>query len=398
MRFFSIDNIITTGLILLILKFFFVIFQVDFLNQLNNQIQDFQINDIVFSRLKDRDAVEPDTNIVIVNIGELKRDKIAEQINIINRFEPKVVAVDVAFSKVKGDEMDRPLADAFSKVKKLVLVSRLSYDKEKDKIELVKSIPLFTQYAQCGFANFIDEEDFRTVRKFSPREYANKDPVMAFSVKVAELYYPYAVKMLFDRNNESEIIYFERNLNKYKVIDCEEVFNKRDSFSYVKGKIVLFGYLGPDVKTLSTEDNFYTPMNSNYIGKSYPDMYGVAVHANIISMLLNGRYIYAMSDNYVLILTIVLTYLTMAGFTYLRIKHAEAYESLSLVFIFAEFALFFFVMFSLLYYFNYYLNLKNMFFVLAVSEMVSESYFGSFKPLTKSVIDKIGYKFKPAKM
>ena len=398
MRFLSFDNIITTGVILLILKFFFVIFQIDFLNQLNNQIQDFQINDIVFSRLKDKNAVEPDTNIVIVNIGELKRDKIAEQINIINRFEPKMIALDVAFSKVKGDELDKPLAEALSKVKTLVLVSRLSYDKDRDEINLMKSIPLFTQYALCGFANFIDEEDFRTVRKFSPREYVNKDPVMAFSVKVAELYYPPAVKKLFDRNNESEIIYFERNLNKYRVIDCEEVFSKRDGFGFVKGKIVLFGYLGPDVKTLSTEDNFYTPMNSNYIGKSYPDMYGVVVHANIISMLLNGRYINAMPEIYVLILTIVLAYLTMAAFSYLRYRFAEAYESLSLVFILAESAFFFFVMFSLLYYFNYYLNLKNMFFVLAISEMISESYFGSIKPLTKRVIDKIGSKFKPTKM
>ncbi|MBI5325990.1 MAG: CHASE2 domain-containing protein, partial [Ignavibacteriae bacterium] len=367
MRFFSIDNLITTGVILLILKFFFVIFQIDFLNQLNNQIQDFQINDIVFSRLLDKESVPVDTNLIIVNIGEFKRDKIAEQINIINKFQPKVIGVDVAFSKEKGDELDIPLAQAFSEVKNLVLVSRLAFENEK--IHLVKSIPLFTQYAKSGFANFIDEEDFRTVRKFSPREFADREEADAFSVKVAELYNPNSVKKLFNRENESEIIYFERNLNKYKIIDCEDIFRLRDSLGFVKNKIVLFGYLGPDVKTLSTEDNFYTPLNPNYIGKSYPDMYGIVIHANIISMILNGKYINAMSEKFVIILTIILTYLTMAGFSYLRFNHSEAYESLSLLWILFEVFLFLFVMFSLVYYFNYYLNLKNMIFVIAVSEM-----------------------------
>jgi len=261
----------------------------------------------------------------------------------------------------------------------------------------VKSIPLFSQYARSGFANFIDEEEFRTVRNLRPIEYCDKDLVMAFSVKIAETYNPVATKKVFDRNNEAEIIYFERNLNKYRVIDCEQVFNKRDSIGFVKGKIVLFGYLGPNVNSLSTEDNFYTPMNPNYIGKAYPDMYGMVIHANIISMILDGNYINSMPDKFGLILIILLAYLTMAGFSYLRFYHEEGYESLSLVLLIFEMVLFLAVMFSLLYYFNYYLDLKIMFFVLAVSELVSESYFGSIKPLTKKVVDNVKRRMQKTK-
>lgn len=389
MRIFSIDNVITTVVILLVLKYFFVIFQVDFLNQLQNQIQDFQINDIVYSRLNDSSDVTEDKDIVIVNIGELKRDSIAKQIDIINRFEPKVIGVDIVFSKTKGDTMDLPLAESFSRVKSLVLVSRLISDEAGEKVILDKSIPLFSQYANTGFANFIDEDEFRTVRQFSPKEYAKKEVVNAFGVKVAELYDPGATKNLFERDNESEMIYFRRNADKYKVIDCREVFDRQDSLGFVKGKIVLFGYLGPNKSTLSMEDNFYTPMNPNYIGKSYPDMYGVVVHANIISMILNRDYINSMPEKLVLILTILLTYLTMAGFTYLRFNHEKAYESLSLVLIIFEAVFFLAVMLCLLYYFSYYLDLKNMIFVLLVSEMVSETYFGSIKPLTKKVVARL---------
>ena len=393
MRFFSLDNIITTGVILLILKFFFVIFQIDFLNQLNNQIQDFQINDIVFSRLMNKKNIAIDTNIIIVNISDLKRDKIAILINLINNYEPKIIGVDGVFSKPKGDSVDKPLADAFSKVKNLVLVNRLVYDNDNNKVYVEKSLPLFSQYAKSGFANFIDEVDFRTVRKFSPKEFVDKDIVMAFSTKIAEIYYPNAVKKLFERENESEIIYFKRNMKKYRIIDCSDAFNNQDTLGIVKGKIVLIGFLGPDLKTLSTEDNFYTPLNPNYIGKSYPDMYGVLIHANIISMILNGKYINALSDKLIIILTILLTYLTMAFFTYLRFNHSEAYESLSLVFIFLEMGVFLTIMFTMLLYFNFYIDLKNMLFVLAVSELVSESYFGSVKPLTKKLINSIRNKF-----
>ena len=393
MRFFSLDNIITTGVILLILKFFFVIFQIDFLNQLNNQIQDFQINDIVFSRLMNKKNIAIDTNIIIVNISDLKRDKIAILINLINNYEPKIIGVDGVFSKPKGDSVDKPLADAFSKVKNLVLVNRLVYDNDNNKVYVEKSLPLFSQYAKSGFANFIDEVDFRTVRKFSPKEFVDKDIVMAFSTKIAEIYYPNAVKKLFERENESEIIYFKRNMKKYRIIDCSDAFNNQDTLGIVKVKIVLIGFLGPDLKTLSTEDNFYTPLNPNYIGKSYPDMYGVLIHANIISMILNGKYINALSDKLIIILTILLTYLTMAFFTYLRFNHSEAYESLSLVFIFLEMGVFLTIMFTMLLYFNFYIDLKNMLFVLAVSELVSESYFGSVKPLTKKLINSIRNKF-----
>lgn len=38
------------------------------------------------------------------------------------------------------------------------------------------------------------------------------------------------------------------------------------------------------------DDLHYSPLNERVSGKSFPDMYGVVVHANILSMILNGRY------------------------------------------------------------------------------------------------------------
>ena len=65
----------------------------------------------------------------------------------------------------------------------------------------------------------------------------------------------------------------------------------------VKDKIVLFGFLGSTLDDTRTfEDKYFTPLNVKYAGRANPDMYGVVVHANIISMILNRDYIDSMTE------------------------------------------------------------------------------------------------------
>ena len=60
---------------------------------------------------------------------------------------------------------------------------------------------------------------------------------------------------------------------------------------YFKDRIVLIGFSGENENTFSMKDRYYTPINEKYHGRSLPDMHGVTVHANIISMLLDEDYI-----------------------------------------------------------------------------------------------------------
>ncbi len=59
--------------------------------------------------------------------------------------------------------------------------------------------------------------------------------------------------------------------------------------SALKGKIALLGYANDNPNDI--EDKKFTPMNAKFAGKSVPDMNGIVVHANIISMALDGNYI-----------------------------------------------------------------------------------------------------------
>ena len=70
----------------------------------------------------------------------------------------------------------------------------------------------------------------------------------------------------------------------------------------------MLGYIGPSVAQKDLEDIYFTPLNSNYAGRSYPDMYGVVIHANIISMILNRNYINVMPMWLSFILAFLLCY------------------------------------------------------------------------------------------
>ena len=63
----------------------------------------------------------------------------------------------------------------------------------------------------------------------------------------------------------------------------------------LKDKIVLLGYLGTaDGSSVAVhEDKFFTPLNPHLSGRSYPDMYGTLLHANILRMALDEDYIYS---------------------------------------------------------------------------------------------------------
>ncbi len=60
--------------------------------------------------------------------------------------------------------------------------------------------------------------------------------------------------------------------------------------SALNGKIVLFAYATP-FNPMDIEDKKFTPMNEKYAGKSIPDMNGIIVHANIISMVMEDNFI-----------------------------------------------------------------------------------------------------------
>lgn len=407
-----IDNLLSTFLVLLFLNFLPILFSIDFLDVLQNAVEDFYITDVVFSDIQDPETIPPDTNIVIVNIGHLERWQIAEQINIMNQYGPKVIGIDSFFRTDKGEENDIPLAEAFAGTENLVLGSQLfSPDPVTGIFDTVMlSNEKFMQYAEPGFVNFItdDEEEYRMVREFSPKEKLKGEDEhdnihLSFPARIANYISPEKVDRLIKRNNKKEIINFKRNIdpeqsNRYRAIDAFEIFEKRDSLHFLKDKIVLMGFLGNNLQILVTEDIFFTPMNEHYYGRSYPDMYGVVVHANVISMILDEDYFNTMttiSDWFPNIALFILVYFNMMFLNYIRINYVKFYEPANLVLMFGEMLAIFVIVLYVFYNFHFELKMQDKntpFYAILLSGTLFETYHGSLKPISLSLFNSIKQK------
>ncbi len=393
--FFNWDNLFATFVVIGVIEFLPILFTIDFLDPIQNTIEDFNASDVVFSQVRNYDKIETDEDIVLVNIGYLNRKGIAGLINIINRYDPKVIGIDTFFRKPKDEDLDSALARAFSKVENLVLVSELlelNQDSFFDSIAYSHS--MFNKRAQTGYANFVidNEDQFRVVRLVKPREEVNEEERLAFAVKLAKIYSPDKTEEFLARNNDVEAINFKRNIGdgKYLTLDIDDVFSNPCGLDFLKDKIVLLGFLGPDVKTMVFEDSFFTPMNENYLGKAHPDMYGVVVHANVISMILEGDFITRVHNWMKIVLTFLIIFANMALFYYIETRFENLYETANLFIIFGEIILVFVTMIYVFYWFNIEIGLTEVtLYGIIFSATGFELYHGSFKPIAKNAASNI---------
>lgn len=295
---FLLDSFIITILIFTIIWLFSIIpYKLIFLDPLAKAVGDFELNDIVFSKLYPERNV--DTNIVLINIGQLSRGEIGEILKAVNEYQPKVVGLDVVFAQHNNSSDDLIVEESLSGIKNLVMVGILNnYSEQYDNYEqFLTPNPKFTKKAVIGYANLPTKfgASSKTIRSFRPYSKVQKTIVPAFAIRVVELFDKNAYKNLLTRGNESEVINFRGNIDKFITLDTE-TFKSNVSLDFIKGKIVLLGFLGNTLTQRTLEDIYFTPLNERYAGRSYPDMYGVTIHANIISMILSNDYIDSIPD------------------------------------------------------------------------------------------------------
>ena len=309
-QFLRIDNLIIMVIIFVFMWLFTLIpFKLIFLDPVTKSLADFELYDVVFSKIREEQQV--DTNIVLINIRQLDRRGIAHQIALVNSYEPKVIGLDALFLERRDTLTDNLLALAFSQCKYLVIASKLSNFLEEENCydSLVLPEPIFREHAKTGFANLpTSGVNARTIRMFQPEAQLRDGVASSFATEIVKLYDERAYIELFQRENSFETINYRGNFNKFYLLDFVDLRNAEIDLSFLKDKIVLLGYIGPSVAQKDLEDIYFTPLNSNYAGRSYPDMYGVVIHANIISMILNRNYINVMPMWLSFILAFLLCY------------------------------------------------------------------------------------------
>lgn len=355
-RDFWIDVLLATLLIFFLMWGIFRITQLNFFNafdSIGRALSDVDLTDYVFWGLREDPGV--DESIVIVNIGNLSRREIAEQISIISKYEPRVIGLDMFFDCPAGrDTVSCPqLKDVFGNemlsyvireagnvvlATKLEQTDSLAATDTGDVFDSLKqSDPMFRDYAIAeGFANLDTDaafqDDVKTCRAFNPQMPLVDGRVhRAFAVELAMQYDSVATAHFLERDNFSELINFRGNVfdryeqnnanyrNVFYVLDVDDVLRENFTPETVQDKIVILGYLGAELGDPSWTDRFYTPMNQSLAGKANPDMFGVVVHANIVSMILNGEFINSVPNWGEMIMAVVICLINVVFF--LKIMH-----------------------------------------------------------------------------
>lgn len=375
MKKFLVDCLIATVFVFGVLLGIREVSQLDILNvfdPLGKSLGDMEITDITFSQLR-LDIPPVDENIVIVNTGNLSRAEVAQQISTIAKLKPKVIGIDVFYNcagcgtgpidslccpKAYDSLSNLLLANAIAEAGNVVMVTKLlqtqkllrenDYDTDKyDSLE--QTLESIRGKAYEGFASLETsaqhQEDLKTCRTFNPTmTLESGETLYAFSTRIAMLFDSTKAQKLLDRGKRSEVINFRGNvpdiyeasakefagryfyLETYQALDTNTFLT-----SLIKDKIVLFGFMGESIDDTSWDDKFITPLNKNFAGKTRPDMYGIVLHANIISMILNEDFVDQLSLWQQVAIAFFVCFLNVMLFFYITKKIPHWFDGLSLL-------------------------------------------------------------------
>jgi CHASE2 domain-containing sensor protein len=376
MKKIAIQSALTTVFVFFMLWFVSVLTDLKMFtafDPISQALADFELTDYAFSSLRPDPPVEE--RIVVVNIGNLSRGEVGQQINILAKYKPKVIGLDSYFNCEGGfrDSVNCPqlldtlgnliLSNAIQEAGNVVLVSKLLQKTATAKSELIDlydsveySDPLFNPYARNGYANLVTgavyQEDVKLCRSFIPKYKVNGEEQHAFAVEICKVYDSLKTAQFLARGNEEEIINYRGNIEiqdiklktlkdkkttttEYPImcfaLDVGQVLNEEFEPEMIKDNIVILGYLGDYIGDPSWTDKYFTPLNNKIGGRANPDMFGVVVHTNIIAMILNGDYVNQLSEFQKILIAILTCFFTVALFIWIDSKIPAWFDGLSVI-------------------------------------------------------------------
>jgi CHASE2 domain-containing sensor protein len=324
-----------------------------FLDPFRHGVKDYDITDIVYSRFHNG-KTQIDERIVIVNTGRPDRATVTALLERITAAQPKAVGVDVLFSDRKDPETDSLLQAVLKKSDNIVLASVLkNYREDLGRFEREAEVDTFFQnYARTGFANFPSLET-KTIRFFTPKEMTAAGPVYSFATEITRRVDAAAVQRLLRRKNNLERIHFSSKGDHFIQFEASNILDTTIDLRPLLGdKIVLLGYNDAYNEECPLLDKFYTPLNQRYTGRSEPDMYGIIIHANIIRMLLDHKYIFSVPGWLSFLFAILYCYANVILLEWVHNRYPRMYHPIIRILQVLEFTLLFFLIALLFYAFR----------------------------------------------
>jgi CHASE2 domain-containing sensor protein len=347
------ESFLATILVFVVLLVLFFSINISFkpFNYIVKSIKHINLNDMYFSQIANN---EVDTNMVIIDVGTMNRGEIAMLIDKVASEKPAAIGIDVLFSTQLQTEYDSLLqAVLFANSQKIVLARDVSVDPEDD---YPYWLPQGFTYGHIGLLS--NEHNTETVREFMPLVHHGVEDLSAFSVAIIEKYNPEIAEDFHKRHHKTERINYIGNLDAFRHFSGIDFLSRSDDGA-LQNKIVLLGYCGLNQNgTTDVTDKFYTPLGFNMDPHRLPDTYGIVLHANIISMMLNEKYINNAPYWLIYLLTIVLTFLHVWFFSYFYVRKHLYYHVAAKLIQLVSFTLMLWIVFLVFSRFNIYVPTK----------------------------------------
>ncbi len=344
---FKINNIKEALIAAAILLFFtgiinFLFSKFDAVRSFKQGAHGFDLYDFYYSE-KEKNDLSRDTNIVLIQV-ENDRDKIAEQVNVIEKHKPAVIGIDVIFDHTKDSASDFKLAQSLGSASNIVYAYRLSPAQLPE-----RQSNIFITAGREVYSGYIDviPDRYSVITKYAPFRKINTKDNFAFTSRIIQLFSKKFFRELEQGKHAEQVINYKGSIDRYTAFTKEELtlYDKNNQLQQVlENKIVLLGYFTKD-PPLVKEDLFFSPLNGDAGPDSSPDMYGVVIHANILSMILGESYSKITPDYISYLAAFLFTFLFLLYIIYIQSENdLPSYSTILLIqFLIILFVLYFFL-------------------------------------------------------
>lgn len=231
---------------------------------------DFAITDL-YAQVADRRPVRTiDPDIILVDIGHAGREEIAQIIEDVNFWQPKVIGIDILFAG--ENPADSALMSALYGAESVIVPVVLDED-EPGQFHIAET-PFFFPDGKMEYAavNLPSKYDGGVIREFATSfDITDEGCIPSFPMAVAKAYGSKSLDILSERNNMHEAIdYPSRDFVTLTIDDIEA------DGSMLTGRIVLIGAMYDGADFHSTPVNRY--------------MSGMHIHAMSIATILGGKF------------------------------------------------------------------------------------------------------------
>ena len=245
--------------------------------------------------------------IAIINSQCATKRKITRLLNILGKTDAEAIALDVIFASDTSHNLS--LDSAILKKQNLVF----AYDNQNYFIDSAQKVIPGTNISlgsnHLGFANISDFVS--TIRFASLFQFDENNKIIAKS-----LAYSVAEKEVKENIQEISEICKENGGLKIRYLPgssfvtypIDSIFDDSEKYIAALGgkKIILVGECDVNGNPCGKAEKHFTPLNEQLGGKSFPDMEGIYIHANIVNTLLSSTYIRVADERVVLFYSIAI--------------------------------------------------------------------------------------------